>query len=52
VTATTFINADDEDAAELAGLNHADLVRAALHEAVTRRPYDVPLSHDRLLIAR
>jgi D-alanine-D-alanine ligase len=29
--------------AGLAGLSHADVVRAILHEALTRRPYDVPL---------
>lgn len=29
--------------AGLAGLSHADVVRAILHEALTRRPYNVPL---------
>jgi D-alanine-D-alanine ligase-like ATP-grasp enzyme len=37
--------------AELVGISHADTVRAVLQEAVTRRPYDVPLSPDPLLIA-
>ncbi|MBD0740541.1 D-alanine--D-alanine ligase [Streptomyces sp. CBMA29] len=29
--------------AGLAGLSHVDVVRAILHEALTRQPYDVPL---------